>query len=83
MSIITEFFKRKKNKIYSLKVSAPFHCSLMKPAAEIMKEKINNTKFNNPSFEIINNVQQNQKETQIYKKLLIDQIFSTVNGVKV
>ena len=32
----------KKNNIKSipLKVSAPFHCSLMKPAAEKMKEKI-------------------------------------------
>ena len=25
-----------------LKVSAPFHCSLMKPAAQIMNEKIQN-----------------------------------------
>ena len=28
----------------------------MKPAAEIMKEKINKTKFKNPKFEIVNNV---------------------------
>ena len=35
--------KLKENKVKTipLKVSAPFHCSLMKPAAEIMKEKIN------------------------------------------
>ena len=32
--------KEKKIKSIPLKVSAPFHCSLMKPAAEIMVEKI-------------------------------------------
>ena len=40
--------KEKKIKSIPLKVSAPFHCSLMKPAANIMKDKIANTKFNNP-----------------------------------
>ena len=71
----------KKNKIKSLplKVSAPFHCSLMKPAAESMKEKINNTKFNKPLFKIINNVTAKaENDTNIIKSLLIDQIFSTV-----
>ena len=48
--------KEKKIKSIPLKVSAPFHCSLMKPAADIMKQKINSTEFINPSFEIINNV---------------------------
>ena len=48
--------KEKKIKSIPLKVSAPFHCSLMKPAAQKMKEKIDNTKFNKPLFEIINNV---------------------------
>ena len=32
--------KDKKIKFIPLKVSAPFHCSLMKPAAEIMREKL-------------------------------------------
>ncbi|MDC0545097.1 ACP S-malonyltransferase [Pelagibacteraceae bacterium] len=71
----------KKNKIKSipLKVSAPFHCSLMKTAAQKMKEKIDNTKFNKPLFEIINNVTAKaENESNIIKKLLIDQIFSTV-----
>ena len=31
---------KKKIKSIPLKVSAPFHCSLMKPAAEKMKEKL-------------------------------------------
>ena len=34
--------KGKKIKFIPLKVSAPFHCSLMKPAADYMSDKINN-----------------------------------------
>ena len=71
--------KEKKIKSIPLKVSAPFHCSLMKPAAESMREKINNTLFTNPSHQIINNVTAKiEKESNIIKSLLIDQIFSTV-----
>ena len=71
--------KNKKIKFVPLKVSAPFHCSLMKPAALSMKEKILNTEFNQPNHKIINNVTA-RKETdiEIIKNLLIDQIFSTV-----
>ena len=71
----------KENQIKSipLKVSAPFHCSLMKPAAKIMEEKINNVKFNDPKFKIVNNVTaKSENNSDIIKKLLIDQIFSTV-----
>ena len=71
--------KEKKIKTIPLKVSAPFHCSLMKPAAKIMEEKINNTKFKNPLFNIINNVTAKPEDNpNIIKKLLIEQIFSTV-----
>ena len=71
----------KENKIKSipLKVSAPFHCSLMKPAAKIMEEKINNTKFSKPLFDIVNNVTATPERDPVnIKKLLIKQIFSTV-----
>ena len=71
--------KEKKIKSIPLKVSAPFHCSLMKPAAQKMKGKIDNTKFNKPLFEIINNVTATVKnDSNITKTLLIEQIFSTV-----
>ncbi len=71
--------KENKIKFIPLKVSAPFHCSLMKPAAEIMKDKINNIEFKNPSIEIIANVTaKGVKESDDVKKLLIDQICSTV-----
>ena len=71
--------KEKKIKSIPLKVSAPFHCSLMKPAAEIMKSKINKVKFDDPIFEIINNVTAKvEKNSDIIKDLLINQIYSTV-----
>ena len=71
--------KNKKIKSIPLKVSAPFHCSLMKTAAEKMKDKINNTAFKTPKFKIINNVTATP-ETNIIniKKLLVNQIASTV-----
>ena len=70
-----------KNKIKSipLKVSAPFHCSLMKPAAKSMEEKIDSTNFKDPMIKIINNVTASEEiRSEIIKKLLVDQIFSTV-----
>ena len=71
--------KEKKIKSIPLKVSAPFHCSLMKPAAKNMENKINNTKFEKPLFEIVNNVTANPEITPVnLKRLLIEQIFSTV-----
>ena len=51
----------------------------MKPAAKKMKEIINIKEFKDPSVEIISNVTANpEKNSNVIKKLLIDQIFSTV-----
>ncbi len=71
----------KKNNIKSipLKVSAPFHCSLMQSAADVMKSKIYETNFNPPNIDIVSNVTAKpERNVQNIKKLLIDQIFSTV-----
>jgi [acyl-carrier-protein] S-malonyltransferase len=71
----------KDNKIKSipLNVSAPFHCSLMSPAALKMKEKINSVIFKKPIFDIICNVTSRpENNPENIKKLLIDQISSTV-----
>jgi len=79
VEIFQKTLKEKKIKSIPLKVSAPFHCSLMKPAAKIMEEKINNTNFKVPRFKIINNVNANPEiNPENIKLLLIDQIFSTV-----
>ena len=71
--------KDKKIKTIPLKVSAPFHCSLMKPAAELMKGKINSIKFNKPSIQIVTNVTAEPEiNSENIKSLLIEQISSTV-----
>ena len=74
-----KILKEKKIKSIPLKVSAPFHCSLMKPAANIMKDKIKNTEFKEPQFKIINNVNAKpETNPENIKLLLVEQIFSTV-----
>ena len=78
-----DYFKTilKKNNIKSipLKVSAPFHCSLMKPAAEKMREKIDKITFNKPIKNIVNNVTaQSESDPKKIKNLLVEQIYSTV-----
>ena len=71
--------KEKKIKSIPLKVSAPFHCSLMKSAADKMSDKIKNINFRNPTHSILSNVTAKiEKNPENIKKLLIDQIFSTV-----
>ncbi len=74
-----QILKSKKIKTIPLKVSAPFHCSLMKPAAIKMSEKINNTNFNEPKHEIVTNINAlAEKKPDNLKKFLIEQIYSTV-----
>ena len=51
----------------------------MKPAAEIMKEKIKRIKFSRPLFDIVSNVTaETENDVERIKDLLIKQIFSTV-----
>ena len=72
------FLKEKKIKSIPLKVSAPFHCSLMQSAAENMKNKIKK-KFENLTHKIVNNVTAKPEENaEKIKELLVEQIFSTV-----
>ncbi len=71
--------KENKIKTIPLNVSAPFHCSLMKPASEIMIEKIKNTNFKNPNKKIISNVTATETmKSEKIKDLLIEQIYSSV-----
>ncbi len=43
-------------KAMMLAVSAPFHCSLMQPAADVMKDALGDTDFKTPAVPIVNNV---------------------------
>ena len=62
-----------------LPVSAPFHCNLMRPATEIMKNEIENTDFKKPKNKLISNVTAKEViETDDIKSHLIKQIESPV-----
>ena len=79
INYLQNILKENKKKFIPLNVSAPFHCSLMSPAATKMKEKINSINFNKPIFEIICNVTSKpENNPENIKKLLVDQICSTV-----
>jgi len=62
-----------------LPVSAPFHCSLMKPAAEGMKSVLDGIKIISPTIPLISNVNALPViDTQEIKSLLVQQIISMV-----
>ena len=62
-----------------LPVSAPFHCSLMKPAADAMGEALEKVKLSVPSVPLIANVTaQPVSDPETIRRLLIEQICSTV-----
>ena len=66
-------------KSISLPVSAPFHCKLMRPAAEQMKNLILETNFQQPEIPIISNVTAKEEANEKnIKNLLIEQIYSRV-----
>tara|TARA_B100000579_G_scaffold66702_1_gene49791 strand:- start:1055 stop:1987 length:933 start_codon:yes stop_codon:yes gene_type:complete len=79
INLLQNILKKNKKKFIPLNVSAPFHCSLMKPAAVKMEEKINSINFEKPKFDVVCNVTSRpENNPENIKKLLIDQICSTV-----
>ena len=76
---LEKILKDNKKKFIPLNVSAPFHCSLMKSAEIKMKEKIDSVNFRKPIFDIVCNVTSKpENNPENLKKLLVDQICSTV-----
>lgn len=62
-----------------LPVSAPFHCSLMEPAAKIMEGALNETNLKAPSPAVVSNVTaQSVTDPADIKKLLVQQITGLV-----
>ena len=61
---LKNILKENKKKFIPLNVSAPFHCSLMKPAALKMKDKINSVDFQKPNFDVVCNVTSKPEKNQ-------------------
>ncbi len=71
----------KSNSVKNIKlpVSAPFHCSLMSKATEIMKKEIEKVNFNEGKNILMSNVTANEiSGAEDLKKLLVDQIENRV-----
>ncbi|MDR3086363.1 MAG: ACP S-malonyltransferase [Azoarcus sp.] len=66
-----------------LPVSAPFHCALMKPAAERLKERLATVKIAKPEIDVLNNV-----DVAVYddpekiRDALVRQAFSPVRWIE-
>ena len=76
---MNKILKNMKKRSIFLPVSAPFHCSLMKPAAEKMESKLKHTSVKKPEISLVTNV--TAKETvnsDEIKNLLVKQIVSRV-----
>ncbi|MFL0802202.1 MAG: ACP S-malonyltransferase [Agarilytica sp.] len=69
-------------KAMSLPVSAPFHTSLMKPAADRLQEEIMATAFASPKVPVIHNVNaQTETDAEKIKQIMVEQIYSPVRWV--
>ncbi|WP_372659087.1 ACP S-malonyltransferase [Hydrogenophaga sp.] len=66
-----------------LPVSAPFHSSLMRPAAEKLKEKLAETRFEAPQIPVVNNVDVAvESDAQRIRDALYRQAFGPVRWVE-
>jgi len=66
-------------RIIPLQVSAPFHCSLMQPAAEKLAVELEKINFSNAQIPVVSNVNANPTTNgQEIKQLLIEQVVSSV-----
>jgi [acyl-carrier-protein] S-malonyltransferase len=66
-----------------LPVSAPFHCALMKPAAERLKERLATVKIAAPEIDVLNNVDvATYNDSEQIRDALVRQAFSPVRWVE-
>ncbi|MCB1784049.1 MAG: ACP S-malonyltransferase [Alphaproteobacteria bacterium] len=62
-----------------LPVSAPFHCSLMEPAARAMEDALADTQFHAPCVPVVANVTAKaENDPAVLKKLLVEQVTGMV-----
>lgn len=67
------------SRVVKLPVSAPFHCSLMRPAAEKLADRFADVKVKEPTIPIISNVDaQTNYHADSVRHLLIQQVSSAV-----
>ncbi len=71
------------SRVVPLPVSVPSHCSLMKPAADKLAEKLESMVFNMPTVPVLHNVQFSEaKDSDEIKALLVQQLYRPVQWVE-
>ncbi len=76
--------KEKRGRVVPLKVSAPFHSSLMAPAREALAKDVARVSFKEPEFPVYSNVTAKpQSEPAEIRRLLLQQITSPVRWVEI
>ena len=66
-----------------LPVSAPFHTTMMKPAADGLRDQVEKTNFSPPKIPVVHNVHAKQEmDTETIKSLMLEQIYSPVLWVR-
>jgi [acyl-carrier-protein] S-malonyltransferase len=66
-----------------LPVSAPFHCALMKPAAERLRERLAAVPLHAPQFDVVNNIDvAAPRDPQAIREALYRQAFGPVRWVE-
>jgi [acyl-carrier-protein] S-malonyltransferase len=69
-------------KVIPLKVSAPFHCELMEPAAKQLRETLKKVTFQDPRVPVITNVEAKpNSEAALISDILVRQVTSTVHWI--
>lgn len=61
-----------------LKVSAPFHCSMLKPAGDNLAVELKDIEFNEPTKKLVANVNADYASKDQIKDLLIEQVSKSV-----
>ena len=66
-----------------LAVSAPFHCALMRPAAEALRPALAQTAFTAPAIDVVNNIDvQSPRDADAIRDALYRQAFGPVRWVE-
>ncbi|MEX2536024.1 MAG: ACP S-malonyltransferase [Trueperaceae bacterium] len=78
-----ERLARQRARVVPLKVSAPFHCSLMKPAADKLAQDLANITMSLPTFGVVSNVTADlHDDDRAIAGLLVRQVTSPVRWVE-
>jgi len=75
--------KKGAKRVVPLAVSAPSHCSLMKPAAERLAEKLAEMSLSSPRFPVLHNVDvQSHSDVESVREALVQQLYKPVQWVR-